>query len=254
MKADVPTTLPILAQGAGWVALDKPSGSAPPESGPEARALLAAAGIAVEERSSWRTVARTERDASGVLIIAQADVHAAIMAQLADGSATREHEALVRAYVVEDECTIDLPLDYDKRAGRMRIRRNGGEPAITTIRVLERVAGHTLLSCVARPGLLHQVRVHLQSADYPLAVDPVYGGGEHVLLSEFKSDYRASSRHEERPLLSRLSLHIAQITFVDPATSETTKVCSERPKDIRAALTQLARCGAPRRGRGSARG
>ena len=80
----------------------------------------------------------------------------------------------------------------------------------------ETFRGFTLLRCRPRTGRTHQIRVHLEHAFMPLVIDPIYGGGDRVMLSSFKSKYRPSKRHPERPLLERLSLHAESITFEHP--------------------------------------
>jgi 23S rRNA pseudouridine955/2504/2580 synthase/23S rRNA pseudouridine1911/1915/1917 synthase len=88
--------------------------------------------------------------------------------------------------------------------------------------------------------------VHLKSIGLPLAVDPLYNdhaGGAGIYLSQLKSDYRPS-RHEERPLIGRLTLHAEKLTFKHPDGREVKLECPP-PKDFRAAIAQLAKLRGP---------
>ena len=91
-------------------------------------------------------------------------------------------------------------------------------------------------------GRMHQIRVHLSAIGHPLAVDCVYGGSEALYLSEFKPDYRRKESREERPLISRLSLHAREVrlgrrlTGVGPTRFE-----APLPRDVDVFLKQLAK-------------
>jgi 23S rRNA pseudouridine1911/1915/1917 synthase len=91
-------------------------------------------------------------------------------------------------------------------------------------------------------GRQHQIRVHLEAIGFPLAVDPVYGGTEAVLLSKFKPGYRG--KEKEIPLLGRLSLHAAKIAFRSPAGNDV-EVVAGLPKDFEVALKQLRKYADP---------
>jgi len=77
----------------------------------------------------------------------------------------------------------------------------------------------------------------------PLAVDPAYGGGRELMLSSFKSGYRPSRRRAEKPLLARLSLHVARIAFDHPESGSRLSLSAAPPRDFRAAVQQLAKYG-----------
>jgi 23S rRNA-/tRNA-specific pseudouridylate synthase len=109
--------------------------------------------------------------------------------------------------------------------------------------VIERLPGMTLLHCFPLTGRQHQVRVHLQSIGLPLLVDPLYGNSSAFYLSSVKPNYRPSRRHEERPLIDRLTLHAEALSFTHPRTGEPVCVEAPLPKDFRATLTQLRRLG-----------
>ena len=108
---------------------------------------------------------------------------------------------------------------------------------------MQRLVGNTWLECRPQTGRTHQIRAHLAAIGHPLSVDPLYGGGQAVLLSHYKPGYQPNRRREERPLVNRLTLHAARIRFEHPATRQPVSFESPLPKDLRATLRQLGRLG-----------
>ena len=76
---------------------------------------------------------------------------------------------------------------------------------------------------------------------HPLTVDPAFGGGSDVRLSDYKPDYRPSGRRPERPLIERLTLHAATVSLTHPVGGEPMQFTAPLPKDLRATLVQLGR-------------
>lgn len=186
-------------------------------------------------------VADLDPDASGLVVIALTPAVATVMGKyLRPPRGERTYHALVSGYVPED-LTIDVPIRKDKSGRRVRIAKGPGNKAITQATILERVAGNTLVECVPDVDFPDQVRAHLQAVGHPLTVDGKYGGGNCVLLSSLKSDYRPNKRRPEIPLIDRLSLHALRVEFEHPVSGERMTFESEPPKDFRATLLQLGR-------------
>ena len=116
-------------------------------------------------------------------------------------------------------------------------------PPATHWTLRDSFVGFAALECQPLPPLPTLVRSHLESAGLPLAVDSVYGGAQELMLSSFKAGYRPSQKHEERPLISRVSLHVASVSFIHPATRAAIHMEAPLPKDMRATLHQLDRFG-----------
>jgi 23S rRNA pseudouridine1911/1915/1917 synthase len=193
-------------------------------------------------RSPWRVVHRLDRDASGVqLYAATLAAQRHLAAQFLDHRVEKIYYALVCGYVASADGQIDLPLQFDRHAQRAVVSPRRGKPALTYFRVVERVAGHTLLECRPVTGRRHQIRAHLAAIGHPLSVDPLYGGGHEILLSQYKPDYKPNRSGEERPLISRLTLHAARITFEHPRSGQQITIEAPMPRDLRATVRQLAR-------------
>lgn len=188
-----------------------------------------------------RLVHRLDRDASGVMVYARTrDAQRNLVRQFAERQVEKVYQAIVGGYLREDG-EADWPLAYDRRRNTVRVVSGRGKSARTVYRVLQRLAGHTLVECRPLTGRTHQIRVHMATLGHPLAVDPQYGGAESVHLSHFKGDYRASKKHPERPLIDRLPLHAAELRFRHPATGASEVHSAPLPKDMRATISQLGR-------------
>jgi 23S rRNA pseudouridine1911/1915/1917 synthase len=234
----------IVAADAHLLVVDKPAGllSVPDRSGKGATlrdALRAARLVPADE--PFRVVHRLDRDASGVIVFARSELaQRDLTRQFAEHRVEKIYVALVSGFV-EREGRIDLPLRYDDRQGRAVVDPRRGKRAATIYRILQRLMGNTLLECRPISGRTHQIRAHLAAIGHPLTVDLLYGGARAVLLSSYKSGYRASSRREEQPLIARLTLHAGRIAFEHPARTGPVTYEAPLPKDLRATLTQLAR-------------
>jgi len=188
----------------------------------------------------FRVVHRLDKEASGVLVCARTlEAQRRLTDQFLHRHVQKVYLALVQGYVEKDG-QIDLPLLPNRSNTRTTVSPRG-KPSVTRYRILERLAGHTLLECCPLTGRLHQVRVHLAAIGHPLAVDRLYGGGRELLLSQLKAGYKPNRRRQERPLIDRLTLHAARITFEHPDGSGPVTFESPLPKDFRATLNQLRR-------------
>ena len=238
-----PKLLTILHLDSEIVVIDKPAHVlSVPERQPEPCAIdLLRARPELHDNPAVRVVHRLDREASGVLVYARtlaAQRH--LVSQFAQRQVTKVYYALVTGYVAEDG-EVDLKLAFDRRRQRVEASALRGRPALTRYHIVQRLAGNTLLECHPVTGRLHQIRAHLAAIGHPLAVDSLYGNGQGLLLSSYKADYRPSGRRPERPLIARLTLHAGRITFVHPATGMPLTLEAPWPKDLRAAVAQLAR-------------
>ncbi len=197
---------------------------------------------AAADVSGWlRAVWRIDPAASGVVVYARSrEVYEDLRRQGECGEAELRYRALVSGYFAGDR-EIDVSLSFDKRSGRLRPSEQGGKPARTDVRVLERVAGNTWVECRPRTFHADQIRIHLAAVGHALTVDPRYGGGLRVMLSEYKANYKPSRRREERPLIERLTLHSASVRLRHPVRGDVLELEAPLPKDLRATLTQLRR-------------
>jgi 23S rRNA pseudouridine1911/1915/1917 synthase len=77
------------------------------------------------------------------------------------------------------------------------VNQGTGREAITHVRVLEQLAGVALCEARLETGRTHQIRVHLESAGFPVVGDPVYGrrADRRGLDRQFLHAYRLAFEH-----------------------------------------------------------
>jgi 23S rRNA-/tRNA-specific pseudouridylate synthase len=152
--------------------------------------------------------------------------------------------AIVRGHILESQGTITHEVPQRMKVGPvLGVLSARPAPPATHWTLRDSFVGFAVLDCQPLPPLPALVRAQLESAGMPLAVDSLYGGGQELLLSSFKAGYRPSQRREERPLIARVSLHAASVSFIHPATRAAVHFEAPLPKDMRATLHQLNRFG-----------
>jgi 23S rRNA pseudouridine1911/1915/1917 synthase len=169
----------------------------------------------------WRAglVHRLDRDTSGLLVVAKSDaIHAALKEALQRREITREYLALVEGRPPSRTGTIDAPIGRDRRVRtRMSTDTDNPRDARTHFEIAEALPAYTLLRVTLETGRTHQIRVHLQAINHPVAGDPDYG---HAGLLD----------------LERQFLHAARLAFTHPVTGVPVEVQSPLPADLAAAL------------------
>ncbi len=183
-------------------------------------------------------VHRLDLETSGVILFAKtSEAHRALSLQFQNRRVTKTYWALVSGTPEKVSAKIDLPIAEDlKVLGKMRIHRSG-KASQSEYRIVERFRRFSVLHVSPKTGRHHQVRLHLSAIGHPLAVDALYEGRKALYLSEFKRNYRGEN--EERPLLSRISLHALRIEFFHPETDEKVLFEADLPKDLAVALKQI---------------
>jgi len=189
-------------------------------------------------------VHRLDRETSGILLFAKTpEVHAALNKAFEDRKVEKTYLALVLGRLLPAEGTIDRPIiPHPAGDGRMTTAARG-KSSVSHYRVLRHFRAYSWVEVRIDTGRTHQIRVHMAWQGHPLAVDPLYGGGEGVTLSSFKESYRPPRGREERPLIDRVPLHAARLGLTHPVTGETLTLEAPLPKDLQATLNQLERWG-----------
>ncbi|MCB0533929.1 MAG: RluA family pseudouridine synthase [Lewinellaceae bacterium] len=191
-------------------------------------------------------VHRLDRETSGVICFARTEAaHRNLSMQFEQHKVGKHYLALVDGVMHQETGEIDKPIGpHPVIAGKMAVSKQG-KPSFTQYQVLELFKQFTLVEATLKTGRTHQIRVHFQSIGYPLAVDSLYGRREGFLLSEIKGrNYRSGKfSEEERPLMTRTSLHATRLVFEHPETGERLEFSAELPKDFNAVLNQLRKWG-----------
>lgn len=234
-------SIDIVMQDDDLIVVNKPAGllTVPGRNGGVALREVIARAAGIED--FLLLVHRLDRQTSGLLLLAKhKDAQRHLQTQFEKRQIHKEYLAIVRGLPVEDSGTIELLMAPHARiTGKMTVKQNKGKQSRTDWQVVERFRGSALIRCIPHTGRQHQIRVHLAHIGLPLLVDPLYGESEAFFLSQLKPGYRPSSKHEERPLIDRLTLHANVLQFVHPRDNRTVRLEAPPPKDFRATLDQL---------------
>ena len=165
-------------------------------------------------------VHRIDRDTTGLILAAKNDfAHQALAAQLQDHTLGRTYRCIVMGNVREEAGTIDAPIGrHPSDRKKMAVLPSGGgdgflraRNAVTHWEVLQRLRGHTELSCRLETGRTHQIRVHLAWRGHPVLGDPVYGTAVRGLQGQ--------------------CLHAERLRFVHPRTGEAVELTCPPPEE-----------------------
>jgi 23S rRNA pseudouridine1911/1915/1917 synthase len=218
-RPQTPVDLSVVYEDEALAVIDKPSGMVVhPAPGHPSGTL--ADGLK-QRGTTWSLLGGTERagivhrldrDTSGLLVVAKTEAaHRNLARQLSDRSLGRTYWALVHGGFREETGTIDAPIARHPRDRRRMAIVEGGREAVTDFRVVERLAGASVLELSLRTGRTHQIRVHLASIGHPIIGDAVYGRPDPVL---------------GRPALHAMRLRLvhptdgSERTFESPVSSE----------------------------------
>ena len=110
----------------------------------------------------------------------------------------------------------------------------GGKPAITHFKVLERLYYVSLIECQLETGRTHQIRVHMKYKGHPLFNDAKYGG-DKIRKGTIFTKYRQFVENCFK-ILPRQALHARSLGFVHPRTGESLYFEAELPDDFAALM------------------
>lgn len=234
--------LPIVYEDAELLVIDKPAGlvvhpGAGNPAGTVQNALLHhAPSLAAIPRAGL--VHRLDKDTSGLMVVAKTlAAHKSLVEQLSARTVTREYLALAAGGFTAGG-TVDAPI------GRHRVDRKrmavveGGRPAVTHYRIVERFQAHTLLRVTLETGRTHQIRVHMAYIRHPLVGDPVYGG-RPILPKGASERLRVALQ-----TFPRQALHAARLGVVHPRSGESMEWEAALPEDF-AQLLEIMRSECP---------
>ena len=228
----------IIQETSSWIVLNKPAGmlSIPDREGKEASLKS----FLQERYGEIFTVHRLDRETSGLILFAKtAAAHGYLSLQFEERTIEKIYLGLVVGIIGQKEGVIEEPIgEHPSKKGMMAVMRKG-KPSLTSYVVREEFGKFSLVEFNIHTGRTHQIRVHMQHLGHPVVCDELYGDGKPVFISGIKRNFKLSkTEEEERPILNRLGLHAARLTFTD----EDGKIYApeaELPKDMRALLQQL---------------
>lgn len=175
-------------------------------------------------------VHRLDRETSGCLVLAKKrSALRELHEKFREGQVQKNYLALVLGDWQFGEQLIDKPLLVENRKGGERhvIVSRGGKPARTRVALSRTFGKYSLLLCSPETGRTHQIRVHLQAMQHPIAGDERYGDPD-------------ANRDAKKLGLRRLFLHAQSIAFADDSGNEL-HFTAPLADDLEAFLSKLGR-------------
>lgn len=170
-------------------------------------------------------VHRLDKDTSGVMVCAKNDrAHVSLAEQIKEKTATRTYIAIVHGNITEEAGTIKGAIGRHPTERKQMAIVEGGKPAVTHFRVLERYGKYTLVECRLETGRTHQIRVHMTSIGHPLVGDPKYGNR--------KNPFQIAGQ----------ALHSKSLDLTHPRTGERMHFEAAVPGDMMEIISDLRRC------------
>ena len=229
----------IIYEDDALLVIDKPAGTAVHGGSGVSFGVIEQIRRARPEARYLELVHRLDKDTSGLLMIAKkrsalVKLHEAIR----NDHPKKIYLALGVGKLPNDSFHVKLPLfKYTGAQGEKMVRvSKDGQSAHTIFRVLNRfsdgllhqvgLSDLTFVEATLKTGRTHQIRVHLQSQDCPIAGDERYG------------DYQANKRLQKLGL-KRMFLHASELHLAHPLTGEKLILKAPLPQELAQFIVML---------------
>jgi len=246
--------LNIVFEDSDLIVVDKPAGLVVhPAVGNQDGTLVNALLAHCEDLSGVGGVARPgivhrlDKDTSGVLVAAKNETTMlGLSKQFAAHSVERTYFAVVWGLPRKNEGKVEANLGrnpFDRK--KIGVLRNGGKPAVTNYRVLERFGAPdrpfaALVECQLETGRTHQIRVHLAHLGHPLIGDSTYGRSRTPPRARNIAEETAYRAAHSFP---RQALHAGLLGFHHPKLARNLRFESPWPKDFSCLVNALREIG-----------
>ena len=200
----------IIYEDKRLLVIDKPTGVAVHGGSGISHGVIEMLRHARPELKDLSLVHRLDKETSGCLVLAKRrSALRELHEKFREGVVEKNYLALVVGDWQFGEQLIDKPLLVQNRKNGERhvVVSKGGKPAQTRVQLSRTFGKYSLLQCAPKTGRTHQIRVHLQSLEHPIAGDERYGDEEE-------------NRRAKKFGLKRLFLHAQSIAFPDDSGNE----------------------------------
>jgi len=200
----------IIYEDKRLLVIDKPTGVAVHGGSGISHGVIEMLRHARPELKDLSLVHRLDKETSGCLVLAKRrSALRELHEKFREGVVEKNYLALVVGDWQFGEQLIDKPLLVQNRKNGERhvVVSKGGKPAQTRVQLSRTFGKYSLLQCAPKTGRTHQIRVHLQSLEHPIAGDERYGDEEE-------------NRRAKKFGLKRLFLHAQSIVFPDDSGND----------------------------------
>jgi 23S rRNA pseudouridine955/2504/2580 synthase len=200
----------IIYEDKRLLVINKPSGIAVHGGSGVSHGVIELMRHARPELKDLSLVHRIDRETSGCLVMSKRrSALRELHERFREGKVEKNYMALVVGDWQFGDQLIDAPLYVQHRQNGERhvIVNHKGKSAQTRVRLSRSYGAYSLLQCTPITGRTHQIRVHLEHAEHPIAGDERYGDDE-------------ANKKARKQGLKRLFLHAQSIAFVDDSNND----------------------------------
>ncbi|MCH9692949.1 MAG: RluA family pseudouridine synthase [Gammaproteobacteria bacterium] len=200
----------IIYEDKRLLVVNKPSGIAVHGGSGVSHGVIELMRHARPELKDLSLVHRIDRETSGCLVMAKRrSALRELHERFREGKVEKNYMALVVGDWQFGDQLIDAPLyvQHRKNGERHVIVNHKGKSAQTRVRLSRSYGAYSLLQCTPITGRTHQIRVHLEHAEHPIAGDERYGDDD-------------ANKKARKLGLKRLFLHAQSIAFVDDSHND----------------------------------
>ncbi len=166
-------------------------------------------------------VHRIDKDTSGLLVVCKNNfAHKDLSTQLKNKTTKRLYLAIVCGNISHNLGKINAPIGRDPNNRQKMAVVEGGKPAVTHFKVIDRFHDFTLVELQLETGRTHQIRVHMSYIGHPVLNDPLYG-----------------TKKQTTPFGQYL--HAKTLGFLQPTTKEWLEFSVEPPQDFIDKINEL---------------
>ncbi len=222
---------PIVYEDDALLVIDKPAGVAVHGGSGVSFGVIEQLRAARPEARFLELVHRLDRETSGLLMLAKRrSALVKLHEMIRQNDMDKRYLALAVGEWDSKHRAVKKPLlKYTLADGERRVRvADEGQFAHTNFRVVERLAGFTLVEAQLKTGRTHQIRVHMLSSSCPIAGDDKYG------------DYDTNKELVRRGL-KRMFLHAWQLKLAHPLSGEALELNAPLPADLQRFIDGLPR-------------
>lgn len=206
----------VIDESEDWIVVEKPAPLAvhPANGKVEPTLLGGLEELLIYERANGARLSiltRLDRETSGLVLVAKNAAAARHFSfQFQDREVEKEYLAIVHGWPEWDELRVEASII--RGGGAIWLRQvvdPGGRDCVTAFRVGRRFSNalgdFAVLRCFPETGRMHQIRVHLEHAGYPLVGDKIYGTDGSPYLEQISGGLSDAS--VAKLILPRHALH-----------------------------------------------
>jgi 23S rRNA pseudouridine1911/1915/1917 synthase len=189
-------------------------------------------------------VHRLDRDTTGLLLVAKADLaHRQLAQQFEQRTVHKEYLALVAGVPERDSDYIERTIGFhptNREKMAIRLPEDGGKEAVTFYQVIERFRGYAYVRCKPATGRTHQIRVHLAHIGHPIVADKAYSGRDRLTIGDLVGHGSSHPGADaETVLIERQALHAHSLRLEHPVTGAPLHLTAPLPEDMTRTLEAL---------------